>query len=79
MLGPMAVPSGDRSVADADTGPRPRALSPRMAALVQKIDAARAEQLVRFRAKAEQDAKDDRAQRAARRARWAGRPISKKD
>jgi hypothetical protein len=68
------LPPLDEQGASVEAGSPPRVISPRMRAVLQKVDAAHAEHLTDLRAKAQRDADLDGAERAARKARagkWA--------
>jgi hypothetical protein len=79
---PPDPPTLDEPGASVEAESPPRVISPRMRAVLQKVDADHAEHLADLRAQAQRDADVDGAERAARKARagkWAaGTPGPKK-
>jgi hypothetical protein len=66
----MPTPPTDRPPPEqAADEPRPRAITPRMLAVLQKVEAARAAHLAGLRASGERDAERARVQKAAKKAR----------
>jgi hypothetical protein len=71
---PPDPPTHDEQSAILEAESPPRVISPRMRAVLQKVDADHAEHLADLRAQAQRDADLDGAERAARKARagkWA--------
>jgi hypothetical protein len=78
---PPDTPTLDEQGASVEAGSPPRGLSPRMRAVLQKVDAAHAEHLTDLRAQAQRDVDLDGAERAARKARagkWAAGTLGRK-
>jgi hypothetical protein len=74
---PPDSPTLDEQDAIGEAEPPPRVISPRMLAVLQKVDADHAEHLADLRAKAQRDADLDGVERAARKAR-AGKWVAGK-
>jgi tripartite-type tricarboxylate transporter receptor subunit TctC len=78
---PPDPPTLDEQGAIAEAESPPRVISPRMLAVLQKVDADHAEHLADLLAKAQRDADLDGAERAARKARagkWAAGKLGPK-
>jgi hypothetical protein len=74
-------PTHDEQGAILEAESPPRVISPRMLAILQKVDADHAEHLADLRAQAQRDADQDGAERAARKARagkWAAATLRPK-